>query len=335
VSEDKHVGIKGGARGAQMFRRRVDQLLELLDGARQDKQFTRVPPRTFQGIDCTQYFGFHDDEALVDVDGLDDKGMPQHWPFDCSQLQDAPEWAGPGALAIWRARSVDPAAARGKARIISRFIIREDHLIVTKEAEQYRYAGGSLYYGLLGRRWIEVGLPTERQAWIGATGEGIPLRSKVGMATDQNVTERCNAFIGMAGLNHFQWFVEIGREDGFSFKFATIPEKAAAIFRLRDMPDGGARRRALRNWVSSHWRSDHRDPELERYVRQHLRGAEEFTWDGYFCRVTPSPNDIILNAQLAEERSVMGEQAVRRRFVAPDKPRMRVRAIHRYVGDAP
>lgn len=331
------LGLKGGVRGAQMFRRRVDTLLDILDNARQDKRFTRLPPSTFQGIDATGYFNLHDDEMLIDRSGLGDDGKPRRWPIETSMIMESLRSEDPreqwpeGALQIHRARSVEPRDVRGKCKVISKFILRLDALIVhPDEDDVYRYRGGSFYYGLVGRHWVDVS--TKDSAWTGVIGHSprVPFGARA-LEGD----ERCNIFVSYADNNHYRWFVEIGRRDGFSFKFATIPEKAAAIFRLREIPDGEKRRRALRNWVTSHWRSDYRDPEMEVYVRQHLRGAEEFEWDGYFCRVIPSNYDLELNTKLAEERQEMGAQGRRAKFVMPDKPRIRVPALIRHIEERP
>jgi hypothetical protein len=50
------------------------------------------------------------------------------------------------------------------------------------------------------------------------------------------------------------------------------------FFRFREIPEGRSRRDALVHWVSDHWRQNRFDPDIENYVREHLRGSREFDW---------------------------------------------------------
>jgi hypothetical protein len=50
------------------------------------------------------------------------------------------------------------------------------------------------------------------------------------------------------------------------------------FFRFREIPEGRTRRDALVHWVSDHWRQNRFDPDIENYVREHLRGSRNFDW---------------------------------------------------------
>jgi hypothetical protein len=189
--------------------------------------------------------------------------------------------------------------------------------------DRWCYVNASFYMALLNRRWIDASVGSKR--W------------KAGVPTTVEHTdpehEHNSILIASAMTLHkyVTWYVEIGRDDGISFRFPTRPENLGTIFRLRDLPDGAARRAALRAWVTDHWRSDHRDPEMEIYVRKHLRGAETFRWDGYYCTIVPAQIELELNEALAAERAAMGAQAHRPKTTAVVKPRVRVPALYRQV----
>ncbi len=105
----------------------------------------------------------------------------------------------------------------------------------------------------------------------------------------------------------YHWTVSLGIEDHPMLRFITDVEGSKAVFRLRDIPTGKKRRAALKNWVSDHWRKDYRKPapieEKTIEVRKHLRGAEEFHWNGLHCIVRPSGFDLRMNEKLRKERA--------------------------------
>jgi len=313
-------GMQAGRLGAVVFRKHVDNLFEILDGAKRGKIWDQGQCLdNFRGIDVTAYFGVHDNEALIDPSGLGDDGKPLFWPID-SAMAAAPD--DEFILNASRYRSISPKEARGKVRAFSSFMLRCDTIAVENTDENRRFIRKIEYLALINRRWVNVSIGNE---WEGVIGEGVPFNQWRPSTHDFNFT--ANLAIGLAAHNHFQWFVEIGRDGGLSFKFATVPDRIGEIFKLRDLPDGASRRSSLRNWVASHWRTNARDRAMEVYVRQHLRGAETFRWDGYFCKVSPSVHDLKLNETFATEREMMGWQARRLKMRPEEKPRFRVRAI--------
>lgn len=97
-----------------------------------------------------------------------------------------------------------------------------------------------------------------------------------------------------------EWSVLLGEPGLPRARFLTDPVGVREAFRLRDVPPGKARRAALRHWVSEHWRKKGRDSEADRaWVREHLRGAEDFTWNGLRCRIEPSREDLRRNREAA------------------------------------
>jgi hypothetical protein len=317
---DEVIGLQAGKHGALTFKKRVDDLFDLLDGAKRGQAWDQGQPLTnFRGLDMTAYFGFHDDDALIASHGIGDDGKPIFWPIDTGMASSDEHFA----LNASRYRTITPKEARSVVRAFSSYMLRCDIIAIENADENRKFIRKLEYLALINRRWVNVSV---RNEWQGVIGEGVPFNEWRPTTEDFNL--KANLAIGCAAHNYFQWFVEIGRDDSISFRFATTPDGIAEIFKLRDLPDGASRRAALKNWITSHWRTDHRNPEMEVYVRQHLRGAETFRWDGYFCTISPSGHDLQLNADLAVERTLMGRQAKRPKSPATvEKPRIRVKAI--------
>lgn len=128
-------------------------------------------------------------------------------------------------------------------------------------------------------------------AWI--AGEWVPA-SSIGSATARHWIP-FRRFVRFAHslqfVRRYDWRVNIAIDSGPSVAFVTDPIGAREVFRLRDIPNGGERRAALLHWVSEHWRKRRKDPDEERKVRAHLRGATEFQWNGLRCCIRPSEFD--------------------------------------------
>lgn len=97
---------------------------------------------------------------------------------------------------------------------------------------------------------------------------------------------------GVMLRREYLWSVLLGEPGIPRARFVTDILGVREAFRLRDAPPGKERRAALRHWVREHWRKNGRASENDRaWVRQHLRGASEFMWNGLACRVEPSMED--------------------------------------------
>lgn len=333
------VGYKGGLRGAQMFRRRVEDLFEIIDECVPDDDFTGwgnkdvfpMDLSRFKRIDATGYFGLHDDEGLIDTSGfVGADGRPDVWPFRAGIILDAAErpgndgW-GEGSLECVVCQGVTPEAVRGRVKLVSRYMATTDRLVLHKMRGKWRYIAMMASYAWLGRRWVDAGHGVVRSdGWR----HGKELARRIitpGRGELMRDSAHVNAMIGFAKLQRAYWYVEIGRADGASFSFATLPSKIAGVYKARDIEDGAKRRAALRNWVVDHWRSDVGDPEFEVYVRKHLRGAETFSWGGYYCTIHPAAIDLEEDARAQIEREMMGAQARRKKQIS-ERPRYRVPA---------
>jgi hypothetical protein len=102
------------------------------------------------------------------------------------------------------------------------------------------------------------------------------------------------------------WAVEIHyARSNSSLCLLTDPTGIKEWFRLRDTSEGKSRRDSLLHWVSAHWRQQRIDPEVESYVRQHLRGKREFHWFGMDATIKIPESDEERIALLKHERRVM------------------------------
>lgn len=104
--------------------------------------------------------------------------------------------------------------------------------------------------------------------------------------------ERIQILMGWQFQNYYNWKVYVGWEGEIGITFATDPIGAREIFRLRDIPNGKKRRTALRNWIKEHYRKKRNDPTEKNKVIKHLRGATEFNWNGFKCKIIPSEYDL-------------------------------------------
>jgi hypothetical protein len=85
------------------------------------------------------------------------------------------------------------------------------------------------------------------------------------------------------------------------------------FWKLRDVPHGSKRRSALLHWVNDHWRKTRNDPDVEAYVRKHLRGSEELTQGNLSAIITPSRTDKSIDAACRIARDDMRKKRQDRR----------------------
>jgi len=103
------------------------------------------------------------------------------------------------------------------------------------------------------------------------------------------------ASLGWQFSRYYNWTVYLSFEGWSGLSFRTDPIGAREIFRLRDIPEGKKRRTALKHWVCEHYRKNRSISEVEKVkVIKHLRGANEFTWNGLKCKIMPSQYDLDL-----------------------------------------
>lgn len=200
------------------------------------------------------------------------------WPFDFGLYKTfSGLFEGEEAVSLTRARSVSASSARGKVKMVSRYM---GELMCMDICHDGRYVADKSYIAYLGGRWVDVTSGKRRTDSSMESGH-TPL-----------------IFVGhrIFGLwKRYKWGVSIKRPGFPSVRFTTDATGIKSIFKLRDIPEGKRRRDSLKNWVSAHWRMSRSNKDDEIYIRKHLRGHEKFTWFGYECTVLPSDYDVEKN----------------------------------------
>lgn len=114
--------------------------------------------------------------------------------------------------------------------------------------------------------------------------------------------------VGITKVSEFWWRVVIrfdGRKPGVML--FTDATGVKDFFRFRDVPEGKKRRDALLHWVTDHWRQNRRDPEIENYVREFLRGSREFSWHGLSGTIELPKTDLD-----RQEAAIVGRKRLKR-----------------------
>jgi hypothetical protein len=247
------------------------------------KVFRRLEPLGFGLVDEDDWWIFHPDDCTPDV----------VWPLDVGVIL---EHAGQSEsqLAFTRTYSVTPQQVRGAVTRFSPFMVRHDNAVAMK-AELWTASGISAW---IGGDWINA---DAHQRYYDDLD--IPSGGAIGDREDERSPRLATA---LALRQRYQWAVALGiSDDAPSIRFATDPTGIKEFYRLRDLPDGGDRREALISWVEDHWRQERQDPEMETYVRKHLRGALKFRWRGLIGEILPSQYDLDKRDQLMAERQAM------------------------------
>lgn len=98
-----------------------------------------------------------------------------------------------------------------------------------------------------------------------------------------------------------------------SLTLLTDPTGVKEFWKLRDVPAGKSRRSALLHWVEKHWRQTRNDPDVEAFVRKHMRGERLFQQGQFRAEIVPSVKDT-LDAEIAkEERAIIKKRGDDRR----------------------
>lgn len=111
-----------------------------------------------------------------------------------------------------------------------------------------------------------------------------------------NTIKRVNMALSARFTMYYEWFVYI-RENPTSIgvKVPITPESSKDVFALRDIPEGGKRKKAICNFVRQHYRTVkcNYDPgERDVLVKKHLRGETKFNWRGLELHIIPAEYDL-------------------------------------------
>jgi hypothetical protein len=245
----------------------------------------RITPQYFSGAEILTLDGFKkgfDDYGIF----LDAKPTDIGSPLDVSIVGENDD--DPGGFSVQRYRQIKPSEVRGRLRRIPRYLIETTLMIVSGEGE------AGVFSTLQGS-----GGP---HGWQGLAG-----CEQHNSYLDEVWAEKIQISYGLAFTRQFFWNVQLGWEGNAMIRIPTDPMGAREVFKLRDIPEGRVRRAAIRDWITDHWRQRRQDPSTEVYVRKHLRGAQQFSWGGLNCYVTPSDYDINREQKLIREREELRE----------------------------
>lgn len=289
------------------FRHRALSVIEALLAAkpasrRSVKAFRQeVPIAYFQNISLEMLYPPEDWFAFSPVEAT----PKVLWPVDMTILKppfddDRPEYL------VKHVRSISPREARGKVKLVTPYMAEVTQALFTgrrvgeHSLTDLVLAGSSRdYEAFMGGGWVEAGHVDPLDP--GYAG----LRLSTSMA------------ISMALRHRYEWAVSVGYEDSPSVRLAVDPTAIKDLFKFRDVPSGASRREALLRWIDDNWRKLRHDPDMEGYIRRHLRGGTRFDWEGLGVSILLPEFDAEAEERLISERQAMRAAGTDRRPVSP------------------
>ena len=281
VERDRSL-LRGAA--LKIIRHVLDQPLRNAKGARRDwlappaiSSFQRLEPLGF-GIKDDDWWLFRPSECTPDL----------VWPLDTGMISEN-SGSESGGMVMSRTYTISPKQARGYATRFSPFMVRHDH--AQMEGGELMNAAG--LYAWAGGGW------TDAQNHKNAMD--MRDRAQPALATSLALRQR------------YEWAVSLGLENSPSVRFATDPTGIKDVFAVRDLPEGRDRREALLNWVTDHWRESRHDPDMETYVRRHLRGSTRFSWRNMTAEILPAKFDLDQRDAAIAGRDIMRREGTDKR----------------------
>jgi|GEM_PF-2791303 len=239
--------------------------------------FSDLEPLGF-GLHQDDWWIFHPEDCTPDV----------VWPLNVGFITDEnPEFS----MVINNIRTVTPKQARGYCSRIAPKMVRRD---VAQHIDGGMVSASFLQVWV-GGKWVDA---NSGRKWE----NDIP---QSGRAMTENEMGGVNLGIGLALRQRYEWAISLSSEGSPSIRFATDPNGIKDILRIRDLPANKDRRDALLTWVTDHWRADRYDPDVEGYVRKHLRGATSFDWWGMKGKIIPAQFDVEQRDAMIADREAM------------------------------
>lgn len=122
---------------------------------------------------------------------------------------------------------------------------------------------------------------------------------------DPRTLKQQKVFLGCVFMEPAFWVARVALDSAPPLSLITDPTGVKELWKFRDIPEGAKRRSALLHWVSDHWRMDRHDPDVEVYVRKHLRGCRSF-----------AHGDLVVDVQESREDRAAIHEAIRERTAA-------------------
>lgn len=246
--------------------------------------------RVFDGFEPLAPSSDNDDFILVG--GVNDRPV---WPMDVAFAGLTVDGEGLEHWAFARIATLQPKRWRGRLRIVTPVMYESYDARVERTGfslsavSALAVCGGRLVDALDRSGRFRADQPGDGAATISG-----PMDKPINHDAHKDHEPRIAMAHGFALRRQYMWSVLLGSDEGTPrARFMTDPVGAREAFRLRDLPPGKERRAALRHWVRSHWRKRRDLDEPHRaWVREHLRGAENFTWNGLRCQISPSGEDM-------------------------------------------
>lgn len=260
--------------------------------------FGKLKPKWFDGAEpflpssaSVTHKGYEDD-YLIFMDA-----RPSDLPTRLDVAMITPNEDDSGGFAASRFRQVELKEVRGRLRRPMPYVVDMGFATITHDGEGH--TGRSLFGTANAERFVCLSNDQTPNAY-----------------KDQYWTTRIKGAMGVAWTRQFFWSVKIGYEGSPMIRIPTDPIGAREAFRLRDIPEGKQRRAAIRHWVSEHWRKRRDDHAEEVKVREHLRAATTFTWNGLRCEIHPSDDDMHRANRAIEQRQMDREAGTDRRVAS-------------------
>jgi len=271
---------------------RIELIERVLDWLYQAPEFSIASRNVLHSGKRITAWDFDGAEPFVDaalhggVVGWEGDEMPEpwqvEWPLDVRIITQFTGDQIPETEKRWvlmRYRGLRPQETRGRVTVALPWPME------MLMAEPLQASAFAVWYGRSGPgRWV----PIHRTLTGWASGKETFDHSH---EYDEDLSSRALLGVFLAKQRLQQWRVYLGLEGQPGLELPTTSRGAAEVFRLRDIPEGKDRRLALRHWVAEHWRAVASKPEEEVHVREHLRGVQNFVWNGLRCRITPSRTD--------------------------------------------
>lgn len=264
----------------------------------------RLSPIQFDGFEplwCGGEDDFDENDPITYImPGRNPADQPI-WPLDVSvavRHNNLDEWQD-GVWWFQRIHTLKQAEWRGRLLRHLPRMVEHKTLVVEPNgrAESARFP-----YGLTKTGVVKLPTSLESLSYCGLPGSMVMSPSYFGRRHKVMSRNRSGEYdpepivkitAGIALRHHYCWSVMLGEGNGPRARFLTDPIGIREAFRLRDIPPGAQRRRALLHWVKAHWRKRRSVSAADRaWVDAYLRGAWSFTWNGLRGQIVPPKDDL-------------------------------------------